>query len=154
MREWDRYMRRLLSVLMAIALVMLPLGGMPVSASAAAPGAAVPCHHAASGPAAAEMATHAGHDHGHAQHSAYAPEFGSTDASEIPVAGHSGKPLCLHCGVDCHCLTGCASACSGPAINSAILVPSLDVDGGIVAPGTVAVLRSWTTRPWPPPPRA
>ena len=159
-------MRRLLSVLMAIALAMLPLGGMAPMAHASDSGNAAPCHHDGE-PAPAAHDGHGDHDH-HAQATgtlmqalAHDHESGAMHAGHAaPLIEHAGAPgksapfHCPHCGPGCHCVGICAGP-AGKLVSGADGSLALrDLVADILVPATAATPRSWTEKPWPPPPRA
>lgn len=147
-------MRRLSSVLVAIALAVLPFGGTAGRAMANAHAQPMPCHHAAEAGQATAVASplHGGHHHqgdmtGHGAAEAGMHHHGQANPVSEP------EP-CPHCGPQCHCLAPCTAACGALTTDSAGAILAREIEASVVAPGEAAVPRSWTLRPWPPPPRA
>lgn len=156
-------MRRLLSVLTAIALAMLPLAGMPSAAGAAG---ATPCH---SKPEAVALgatgdATHADHghgvhEHGHQAH-AMTVEHHAAASDAVVTHASASKPEkkaprhCSHCGPGCICAGVCAALTGGLVPGGAARSALLDIAAYKLAPAIVAVPPSWASKPRPPPPRA
>lgn len=139
-------MRRLLTLLMAIALVMLPMGGMAARAHAAARAGDLPCHHQAVDQDHTSRAVAAGSHADHHHHTAAPVEHADVSRAAVPP--------CPHCGPDCHCLTACATACGTPVNAEATGLLRLDAAAGKVSPADETAPPAWQTRPWPPPPRA
>ena len=155
-------MRRLLTLLMAIALVMLPMGGMAARAHAAARAGDLPCHHQAVDVGHAVRSQHQAHTHAGHAHTSRAVAAGSHadhhHHTAAPVehadVSRAAVPPCPHCGPDCHCLTACATACGTPVNAEATGLLRLDAAAGKVSPADETAPPAWQTRPWPPPPRA
>lgn len=159
-------MRRLLSVLMAIALAMLPVGGMAPVAHASTSGHATPCHHDGE-PAPAARGGHEDHEH-YAQAAGTSMQVLTDDHGSgamhsghaAPAIRHGGDPgnsapfHCPHCGPGCHCVGICAGP-AGKLVSAADGSLALrELVAEILVPAKAATPRSWTEKPWPPPPRA
>lgn len=159
-------MRRVVSLLLAFALLWLPIVASAATAhgrhSAAANvdslkldrpvDEASPCPHAARATPTATAGHQgglptAGHDHhavsdmGHGPHSAR-----HETGNDAP---------CPYCGVaGCSCAGLCATACHGVLLGESAVVAEFHATSQVLRPATADALTSWLTRPRPPPPRA
>lgn len=70
-------------------------------------------------------------------------------AAPKPAPAH-----CPHCGPVCHCIGICGTACGEPMTGGADLLAARESATDTLSPAVAAVPRSWSSKPWPPPPRA
>lgn len=178
-------MRLLLTLLVSIAVALLPLGGMASVAHAGVQGATVSCHHgtlsgptahaahglviADAGAAGGEIASGSEHHH----HVVTDDALADQDVAAAMILSGGGQPMpaasgpgderaaqkpspahCPHCGTVCHCVGVCGTACGGPVTGEAGLLAAREAASDTLAPAVAAAPRSWSCKPWPPPPRA